>query len=110
MSDNHKHLANTLIEIPKETVSKWMADAQKRSIDKWGRVESEYVEMYLELKTETFRIIERNKNSQAELVESYDKTIKLQDKLIEKKEDQFQACKRENERLLTKIQNLNAPK
>ena len=108
--DNHKHLANTLIEIPMETIGQWNRDAQKYSMEHYNRVESAVVELYMKLKTDTFRIIERNKNSQAELVAGYTKIISERQDIIEKKEDQYQACKRENERLLLKIQNLNAPK
>jgi len=80
--NEHKHLANTLIEIPKETIQQWNLEAQKYSMEHYNRVESAVVELYMKLKTDTFRIIERNKNSQAELVENYTITIGLQEKLI----------------------------
>ena len=82
--DNHKHLANTLIEIPKETIQQWNIEAQKYSMEHYNRVESAIVELYMKLKTDTFRIIERNKNSQAELVIGYTKIISERQDIIEK--------------------------
>ena len=84
MKDNNKHLANTLIEIPKETIQQWNIEAQKYSMEHYNRVESAVVELYMKLKTDTFRIIERNKNSQAELVAGYTKIISERQDIIEK--------------------------
>jgi len=110
MKDNHKHLANTLIEIPKSTIQQWNKEAQDYSVEREGRVLSSIVERDMKWRNDIFRLIERFKNDQALLVTEYVKIVEERQRIIEKKEDQYQACKRENERLVRKIQNLNAPK
>jgi hypothetical protein len=79
MSDNHKHLANTLIEIPIDTIARWNKDAQDYSMERFHRVQSAVVELYMKLSTDKWRADERNSILVAEL----EKTIKLQSQLIE---------------------------
>ena len=84
MSDNHKHLANTLIEIPMETIAQWNREAQDYSVEREGRVLSSIVERDMKWRNDIFRLIERFKNDQAELVAGYTKIISERQDIIEK--------------------------
>jgi len=93
MNNEHKHLANTLIEIPKETIQQWNLEAQKYSMEHYNRVESAIVELYMKLKTETFRIIERNKNTQAELVAEYVVIVAERQRIISERDKSIEILK-----------------
>jgi len=67
--------SNTLIEIPKETIGYWNREAQSYSMEKYGRVESAIVELYMKLATEKWRADERHKNTYNEMFLNLSKQI-----------------------------------
>jgi len=103
MKDEHKHLENTYVEIPKDTVANWFKEAQEGSMRCYNRIDSKYCETYLQLRTEGWRTAERTKNAFNEMF------IEMSKKL-DKKDDDYKASVRENEKLIAKIHKLSAPK
>lgn len=78
MTDNHKHLANTYIEIPKVTVAEWYREGQKTSLGLPENVREMFITKFLKVREESWRFIERMKNTQN------DNDLNWSDKLIEK--------------------------
>jgi len=75
---------NTLKEIPKDTIAEWFKEAQKSSMDNYNRIDSRYCEMYLQLRTEGWRIAERNKDAFNEMYLNLSKQIEGLKKQIKK--------------------------
>jgi len=73
---------NELKEIPKDTIAEWFKEAQKSSMDNYNRIDSRYCEMYLQLKTEGWRIAERNKDTTNELILEFSELKKIDNELI----------------------------
>lgn len=72
------------------------------SAEQERQVRDEFVENFVKAKEDAYVQRERDKNAHAEVVTAF--TEKLT-----KKEEDYQAIMRENQRLLTKIQNLSGP-
>lgn len=76
--DNHKHLANTLIEIPKDTVAEWVKEAHRVYANYPESVKANCIELFLKACQSCWRSTERMKITQNE------NDLNWSDKLIEK--------------------------
>lgn len=90
-----KHLENTLIEIPKDTIALWVKDAQQSSMNLYNRVELRHVETYLKLKTDGWRLAERMKNAWNENYLIIADSLDEKDKRILELENQVEMLKRQ---------------